>query len=211
MPTRTQSDITTVGQGLATYELERLWEDLAEDRLAEDRLAEDRLAEDRLAEDRLAEDPVDGDRPFYKRSAARAKPIRKRAEVCRAVEFDAARDSPGEARRKVIMALRGRGCGDVLIQDAAVVVTELAANAVVHASSSFSVSVSLRDSTLRVDVADSRPIAAGQDGKNWVPRQGHGLGLIDAICVRWGTDITAEGKVVWGELQLESERDLDEA
>ncbi len=129
-------------------------------------------------------------------SVAQAGPI------CQEAEFDATRDSPGQARRRVIMALRGRECDEALIQDAAVVVTEMAANAVVHARSSFSVSVRLRGSTLRIDVADSGPIAAGQASREWVPRQGHGLGLIDAICARWGTDTLAEGKVVWGELRF---------
>ena len=100
------------------------------------------------------------------------------------------------------MALRGRGYDDALIQDAALLVTELAANAVVHAASSFSVSVSLHDSMLRIDVADGRPMTAGRACQEWVPRKGRGLGLIDAICARWGTVMAAEGKVVWGELQL---------
>lgn len=144
-----------------------------------------------VAEDRLECGGTAGEYSF-----AHTKPI---YEVC---EFEAGRDSPGEARRKIVMALRRRGCGEVLVQDAALVVTELAANAVVHAGSSFSVSLTLRNSTLRIDVADGGPIAPGPACQEWAPSQGHGLGLIDALCTRWGTDATADGKVVWGELQL---------
>lgn len=177
MPTRTQSDVAMVGhvmvgQVFAAHELEMLWGDLAGDRI-------------------LESDPPPAD-------SSAAHPHR----ICHAVEFDAARNSPGEARRKVVMALRGRGYDDALIEDAALLVTELAANAVVHAESPFSVSVSSRDSMLRIDVADCGPMAADRTSQEWLPRQGHGLGLIDAICVRWGTDMAAEGKVVWGELQL---------
>lgn len=125
--------------------------------------------------------------------------------ICEAIEFDAKRDAPGEARRRVVRALRGRGCGEHPTRDAALLVTELAANAVVHARSSFSVSVSLRHSTLRVDIADGKPLAADLSAQEWLPRRGHGLGLIDAICVRWGADLTADGKIVWGELRFGGE------
>jgi anti-sigma regulatory factor (Ser/Thr protein kinase) len=172
MPTRTQSYVAPVAQACTSHELEMLWEDVAEDRLEH------------------------GGRSPEEQCGAHAK------RIWEPVEFEAARDSPGEARRKVVMALRGRGCGEVLVQDAALVVTEMAANAVVHARSSFSVSISLRNSMLRIDVADGGPIAPGPTNQDWVPRQGHGLGLINALCTRWGTDATTEGKVVWGELQL---------
>lgn len=143
----------------------------------------------------VTEDRLERGRPPYEQSGAHTR------RICETSKFEAARDSPGEARRKVVMALRKRGCGEVLIQDAALVVTELAANAVVHARSSFSVSVSLRNSALRIDVTDGGAVACGIN-QDWVPREGHGLGLIDALCTRWGTDATAEGKVVWGELEL---------
>lgn len=141
----------------------------------------------------------DFDNDLFEDDLSREQSIPRTKPICRSIEFDAIRDSPGEARRRVVRALQGGGYDRAVIQDAALVVTELAANAVVHAKSSFSVSVRLRDSTLRIDVADG---AAGRANQDWVPRQGRGLGLIDAICVHWGTEITAEGKVVWGELQL---------
>jgi anti-sigma regulatory factor (Ser/Thr protein kinase) len=176
MPTRTQSDIAIVGHVTVGHAFSA--HELA------------------MSWGDFTEDQLDGGAPPSSSSAVRPK------RICHAVEFDAARDSPGEARRKVVMELRGRGYNDALIQDAALLVTELTANAVVHAGSSFSVSVSLRDSMLRIDVADGGPIATVGTSQEWVPRQGHGLGLIDAICTRWGTDAVREGKVVWGELQL---------
>jgi len=176
MPTRTQSDFATVGHVTVGYAFS--------------------AHELEMPWGDFAYDQLDGDPPPPDSSAVPSK------RICHAVEFDSARDSPGEARRKVVMALRGRGYEEDLVQDAALLVTELAANAVVHAGSSFSVSVSLRDSMLRIDVADSGRVAASRASQEWVPRQGHGLGLIDAICSRWGADTVPEGKVVWGELQL---------
>ncbi|MGA7704744.1 MAG: ATP-binding protein [Solirubrobacteraceae bacterium] len=141
-------------------------------------------------------DPLNGDEPTHERQAVQANPL------CQEIEFEAIRDAPGAARRKLIAALQSRGHDDALIQDAALVLTELAANAVVHVGSSFSVCVSLRGSTLRIEVADRGTMITGRAGQAWVPRQARGLGLIDAVCTRWGTDMTATGKVVWGELRL---------
>jgi len=129
-------------------------------------------------------------------ASARALPI------CETGELAAECDAPGEARRTIVRALRRQGCGEVLVQDAALVVTELAANAVVHAGSPFSVSVSLREATLRIVVADNGPVATAATSRHLAPRKGRGLGLIDALCTCWGADLTARGKVVWGELQL---------
>jgi hypothetical protein len=132
----------------------------------------------------------------YKRRSPPAGPL------CREIEFEAIRDAPGHARRQLVAALRRRGYSDVLVQDAALVLTELAANAIVHAGSPFCVSVSLGESTLRIEVADREPLDTGPDDQAWVPCRRHGLGLIDALCTRWGTDITVAGKIVWGELPL---------
>ena len=50
--------------------------------------------------------------------------------------FAFSRDAPAAARHFAVATLRGWGAGD-LADDAALVVTELAANAVVHARSAF--------------------------------------------------------------------------
>ncbi len=173
MPTRTQGDIEPADRVLAGLELNTPWGE-------------------------PAEDVTEGDRS----PCLQAMPDSPRQldRICETVAFDALREAPGEARRRAILALRGHGYGETLVQDAALVISELAANAVVHAKSSFSLSMSVCDSTLRIDVADNGPIGGGWAGAAWVARQGHGLGLIDALCTRWGADITAAGKVVWGEL-----------
>jgi anti-sigma regulatory factor (Ser/Thr protein kinase) len=119
-----------------------------------------------------------------------------------AAEFGAEREAPGQARRMLVAALRRGGCDERLIQDAALVLTELAANAVLHACSPFSVSVSSGDSTLRIVVGDSRPLDSVRAGRELIPRPGRGLGLIDAVSACWGTSGASGGKVVWAELRL---------
>ena len=90
------------------------------------------------------------------------------AEVCRLHEeivgggsvtartFGFSREAPAAARHFAVATLSAWGAGD-LADDAALVVTELAANAIVHARSAFTVILSVRDDVLRISVRDAGP------------------------------------------------------
>lgn len=117
------------------------------------------------------------------------------------VEFPPKCNAPGQARRMTVAALRQGGYGEALVQDAALVVSELATNAVLHAGSPFSLSVRVEESILRLAVHDTSPIGAMPD-RGLIARPGRGLGLIDALAAGWGAQVAAEGKVVWAELRL---------
>ena len=104
---------------------------------------------------------------------------------------------PADARRFVTETLVAWGRAD-LVEDAAVVVTELATNAVVHARTGFTVAVSCHpDGSIRLAVRDDsvrppRPrVAAPYDGS------GRGLRLVEAIAGGWTADLLPRGKVVW--------------
>ena len=110
--------------------------------------------------------------------------------------------SAGAARRRVDAALRDWRCEGV--RNAALVVTsELVTNAIVHARSSFTVTVTRRPDAVRIEVSDrsaGRPIltAVGVDAAH-----GHGLQLVDRLSSDWSTYRTDDGrKVVWGEVRL---------
>ena len=114
--------------------------------------------------------------------------------------FAAEDTAPSDARRLLTAALRRAGHHGLLLADARIVVTELAANAVVHARSPFSVSISSGDSTVRILVRD-RSLAAPAMQQDVPTRpSGRGLRLVTALSSRWGVDPTPDGKVVWAEL-----------
>jgi hypothetical protein len=119
-----------------------------------------------------------------------------------AAAFPAELEAPGRARRLVIGALRRRGCNDTLVDQAAVVLSELANNAVLHAGSGFSIVVRIQDATLRIEVRDASPLDATAAGHGLVVRAAHGLGLIDALATRWGAEGAHTGKLVWAELGI---------
>jgi anti-sigma regulatory factor (Ser/Thr protein kinase) len=82
---------------------------------------------------------------------------------------------------------------------AAVLASELAANAVVHANTDFEVHVPERDEAFRVEVINDAPeiIVALRDPSD---DSGRGLHIVDALAQRWGTESTADQKIVWFEL-----------
>ena len=92
--------------------------------------------------------------------------------------------------------------GEQVAADAALVVTELAASAVLHARSAFSVSLARRGDVIRISVRDTVPL--GEPGGNhWLPAAaGHGLGVVAAIAACWVVETQASGKAIWAELAL---------
>jgi hypothetical protein len=87
-----------------------------------------------------------------------------------------------------------------LVDDALIVVAELATNAVLHAQSEFIVSLSCQQATLRVSVRDASSALPALQDPNPDSLCGRGLVLVSAVAERWGTELIVDGKVVWAEL-----------
>jgi len=104
------------------------------------------------------------------------------------------------ARRFVADRLEEWGL-DTLLDDALLVTSELAANAIMHAESECVIRVSLTESTLRIDVLDSGAGTPEPQPRSFTEEHGRGLVLVDAVTAAWGLDmVPGDGKVVWAEL-----------
>ena len=111
--------------------------------------------------------------------------------------FPFARAAPASARHFTVGTLHDWGAGDIA-DDAALVVTELAANAIVHAHSAFTILLSARGDLVRISVRDASPVP----GAALAPAPLHGLGAVDALASRWGVEpLGHAGKSVWVELR----------
>jgi MEDS: MEthanogen/methylotroph, DcmR Sensory domain len=110
------------------------------------------------------------------------------------------REAPAAARHFAVATLRGWGVADIA-DDAALVVTELAANAIVHAKSDFTIILSARGSSLRISVRDACPLP--DEGRAaLMPIPLHGLGAVDALAREWGVESLGKaGKTVWVDLR----------
>ena len=109
-----------------------------------------------------------------------------------------ARDTTGAARAA------GLSAADV--ERAALLVSELVTNAIVHARSQFRVRVSVRP-VPRVEVEDDSPAlpepppAETTVSVDDIEPGGLGMAIVDRLASRWGTERTTNGKVVWFELE----------
>jgi anti-sigma regulatory factor (Ser/Thr protein kinase) len=103
--------------------------------------------------------------------------------------------------------------GSALSDDAALVVSELATNAVTHGlvpGRDFEVRLDLIEHTLHIAVSDTRTDRYPPTPGTLMPPPpatgcGYGLHLVDALAARWGVRERAcggPGKTAWAELEL---------
>ena len=86
---------------------------------------------------------------------------------------------------------------------AALVVTELATNAVLHAGPTLLVEVSRTRGSVRVAVSDTSPVLPQRKRRGAEAGTGRGLGLVELLSSGWGAQPRADGpwrKRVWCEL-----------
>jgi anti-sigma regulatory factor (Ser/Thr protein kinase) len=115
--------------------------------------------------------------------------------------FPAEVSSVARARR-FLTAAAGPVLDERARDQALLLVSELASNAVRHARSEYEVRVRCDAATLHLEVHDDgsgtpRPQTADPDCES-----GRGLMLVDTLSSAWGVEAEAPGKTVWFELPL---------
>jgi anti-sigma regulatory factor (Ser/Thr protein kinase) len=115
-------------------------------------------------------------------------------------QFAADSGSPRAARQFVTDALREWGHSGTVLDDAQLVLSELATNAVVHACSSFSVVARSENASVRLSVRDHSPLQPTLRANGPLALSGRGLHLVAALTRDWGVEATSDGKTVWAEL-----------
>jgi anti-sigma regulatory factor (Ser/Thr protein kinase) len=88
------------------------------------------------------------------------------------------------------------------VDDAEIIASELATNAVKHARSPFRVSLSRADGTITVSVRDTSFSPPEQVPRAGCVVGGRGVQLVAAIARAWGARSESDGKTVWAELSL---------
>ncbi|HVW79536.1 MAG TPA: MEDS domain-containing protein [Mycobacteriales bacterium] len=89
---------------------------------------------------------------------------------------------------------------DAVLGDARAIVSELATNAVAHASSAFQIRLARADQVLRISVEDVGPAQPQRREPSPEDLNGRGMLLVESLALRWGCEATAAGKSVWAEL-----------
>ena len=104
-----------------------------------------------------------------------------------------------EVRAFVTSELRRR-CRADLVDDAVLVATELATNALLHAGGVAAVRVDGTGNGVRIEVHDRTRVPPVLARSSDEAMTGRGLRLVGALCARWQAEPTADGKMVWAEL-----------
>jgi len=107
--------------------------------------------------------------------------------------------APQQARRAVSGLLASVARED-LGPDAALLVSELVTNAVVHAGGPIGVSAAYRGRTLRVEVHDTGAGGLSLRYPSAHDEAGRGFRLVTVLARRWAVDPAREGKTVWFEI-----------
>jgi anti-sigma regulatory factor (Ser/Thr protein kinase) len=116
-------------------------------------------------------------------------------------EFALDLTSPRMAHQFATQWLRRWGHGEALVEDATLLLSEVAANAVIHAHSPFAVEIHDTDDSARIAVRDhSTEVPATTRCPDMNSASGRGLQLVARIAHRWGVDPSIDGKTVWFEL-----------
>jgi DNA-binding NarL/FixJ family response regulator len=107
--------------------------------------------------------------------------------------------SVGAARKFITDKLTEWDLEQVL-DDALLVGSELATNAITHAGSQCRLRLSLSAATLRIDVLDRGEGTPEPQPVSETREYGRGLHLVDAVTTAWGLELVPGGKLVWAEL-----------
>ena len=128
-------------------------------------------------------------------------------ETVRAATFAPDAVSAGAARRFATALVEEWGLHD-LAPDVALCVSELAANALLHAREPFTLTVRRAGAGVRIDVIDPRPdqlpvvVPLVGTARDLTERSttGRGLQIVATLADRWGVSTTNGAKAVWAEL-----------
>jgi anti-sigma regulatory factor (Ser/Thr protein kinase) len=86
----------------------------------------------------------------------------------------------------------------------ALLVSELAANSVLHARTTYQVAVDAAFGRVRISVTDTNPRLPVVKFHSLEAATGRGLRLVQSLADRWGVDSHEQGKTVWFEFDLET-------
>ena len=112
-----------------------------------------------------------------------------------------------DVRRFVATSLARHGL-DAMVQDAVLVASELATNAVLHARTSFAVALSRADGHVLLRVSDASSAPPQRAWRDPLDVSGRGLSIVETVSQAWGVKNSANGlKSVWASFPVPASGD----
>lgn len=115
--------------------------------------------------------------------------------------FHAGGSAPAAARRFVLGELQA-GADTEVTDNVALILSELATNAILYGGDEFSVTVTRLGHAVRISVQDPCPELPIVREATRTDRTGRGLQIVAALSRTWGVEPRCDGKAVWAELHL---------
>ena len=113
--------------------------------------------------------------------------------------------SAAQARQFIRDFCAASGLGDEVCEKAALLVSELVTNAIIHGRSRATLLAGRPGGHLHVAVLDSDPrLPVGPQTDAPAAESGRGMRIVAAVADRWGVELTDEGKAVWFEIDLDA-------
>jgi serine phosphatase RsbU (regulator of sigma subunit) len=104
-------------------------------------------------------------------------------------------------RARTVAVVRAHELGrEDLADDAALVVSELVTNALLHGGGHSGVEVSATDDGLRIAVRDRSRVPPVMGHASNESLTGRGVRVVATLATRWGAEVEDDGKVVWAEV-----------
>lgn len=91
---------------------------------------------------------------------------------------------------------------DISTADAAIVVSELITNTVVHAGTGFRLEICLDTNSIRISVEDDEAGLPVLREPSLDAASGRGLVIVDRLATEWGVEPLQHGKIVWCDLPI---------
>lgn len=90
--------------------------------------------------------------------------------------------------------------GTVDVDTAALLVSEVVTNAVLHARSPMSLRVSAEGDVARIEVTDGSPVPPRLHSFSNLSATGRGLRMLQQLSRAWGVELSESGKTIWFEV-----------
>ena len=111
--------------------------------------------------------------------------------------------SAGKARRFIAELCTATQMPTEMCETAALLVSELVTNAIIHGKTSATIEVHRPPDTLRVSVRDDNPVLPPIGTSPTLSAEsGRGLTIVSLLADAWGVEQLDNGKAIWFELRL---------
>lgn len=127
----------------------------------------------------------------------------ERLDVAASLRLPAQPQSAASARRFITDFCAAAQLPTEICQTAALLVTELVTNAIVHGRTSATMEIHRPSDRLRVAVRDDNPgLPEIGDHFDVDAVSGRGLTIVSLLAADWGIEVLGDGKAVWFELRI---------